>query len=105
MVFDKPIIIEKLNADAEEWSEYFKAHAAVNKTGGSEYSNAGAERSTQTLTFALRYCDKLEPIPYNTQSYRIKYRGHTFNIKDTDLYMENRRENLKLVGESYGEDS
>lgn len=102
MTFDKPIIIEKQDPDTEEWFTYFRAHAAINKSGGSEYLNAGAERSTQILTFTLRYCDKLEPIPYSTQLFRIWYRNHVFNIKDTDLYMENRRGNMKLVGESYG---
>lgn len=102
MVFDKPIIIQQQNPDTETWTDYFHAHAAVNKSGGSEYLNAGAERSSATLIFELRYCSMLEPIRYNTQVYRILYRGKTFNIKNTDLYMEDMRNNLKLVGEFYG---
>lgn len=101
MVFDKAIIIEQQDPETEAWSEYFRGHASVNKTGGSEYLGGGVERSTHALTFELRYQSMLEAIRFNTQLYRIRYRGHLFNITDVDLYMEDRRENLKLVGESY----
>jgi SPP1 family predicted phage head-tail adaptor len=103
MIFDKPIIIEIQNPDSEQWGEYFYTHASVNKTGSSEYLNAGAERSTQTLTFEVRHCLPLEAVRYNTPIYRIKYRGQIFNIKDSDLYMEDKRNNIKFVGESYGQ--
>lgn len=103
MVFDKKIIIEQQDPDTEEWAELGNFHASINKTGGSEYANAGAERSSLSLTFTLRYCKKLDPIQLNTSLYRIIYRGHLFNIRDTDLFMERRRGVIKLMGVSYGE--
>ena len=47
MVYDKPIIIQKINEDTEDWEDLFDKplHARVNKSGGSEYLNAGANQS------------------------------------------------------------
>ena len=100
MVFDKPIIIEQCDENTEKWNAFAKIHARVNKTGGSEFLNAGAERYQNTVTFEMRYVKKLEKIRLNTQLFRLFYRGNRYNIINYDDYMEKHR-TIKLIGESY----
>jgi SPP1 family predicted phage head-tail adaptor len=99
MRFDKPIKIEKQDNKSEKWEDFANCHARVNKTGGSEYVNAGAVRSRNTLTFEIRYSRQLEDIRLNTQIYRIYYRGAYYNIIDYDDYLE-KHSTIKLIGES-----
>ena len=101
MVYDKPIIIQKINEDSEEWEDLFKLHARVNKSNGSEYLNAGANQSKSTRVFEVRYFKDLEDIDDNRGVYRIVYRGKTYNITDYDDYLE-KHETIKLLGVSYG---
>lgn len=53
MVFDKPITIEKLNSDTDEYEKEFQLHAKVNKTSAKNFSENGAERTGMSLTFAI----------------------------------------------------
>lgn len=101
MAFDKPITIQIQDPETEEWSNVLNLHATVNKTGGGSNFNAGTDQHTASLTFKLRYVKKLEDIAYNTQPYRIIYRGRAFKVVDYDDYMEQHRE-IKLVGEYCG---
>lgn len=102
MTYDKPITIQKIDEDTELWSDLWDLHARVNKTTGSEYVEAGANRSQSTKTFELRYFNGLEAIDYNRGLYRIKYRGYTYNILDYDDYMETHI-NVKIKAVSYGD--
>lgn len=102
MTFDKPITIQKINQDTEQWSNLWPLHARINKTTGSEYVEAGADRSQSTKTFEVRYFAGIEDIDFNRGLYRIIYRGHTFNIVDYDDYMESHQV-VKLKAVSYGE--
>lgn len=101
MRYDKPIIIQVQDPTTEEWADKLHPHASVNKTGGGTNFEAGTDQHNTSLTFKLRYVKALEELVYNTQPYRIVYRGHTFKVVDYDDYMEQHRE-LKLVGEYYG---
>lgn len=101
MVYDKPIIIQKVDTATREWSDLYKPHARVNKTGGSEYLNAGANQSKSTRVFEIRYFKDLEDIDENRGIYRIIYRGRTYNITDYDDYLEEHK-TVKLLGVSYG---
>ena len=101
MVYDKPIIIQKINEDTEEWEDLFTLHAKVNKSGGSEYLNAGANQSRSTRVFEIRYFRDLEDIDDNRGIYRIIYRDRTYNITDYDDYQEQHK-TVKLLGVSYG---
>jgi SPP1 family predicted phage head-tail adaptor len=101
MHYDKPITIQVQDPETEEWTDKLKLHANVNKTGGGTVFNAGANQYNTSLTFRLRYVRALEDLAYNTQPYRILYRGRTFKVVDYDDYMEQHRE-IKLVGEYYG---
>lgn len=100
MTYDKPITIEVQDPDTEQWVESLKLHARVNKTGGGQALNAGADQYKVSLTFELRYVKALEAIAYNTQPFRVIYRGRQFKVVDYDDYMEQHR-TVKLVGEFY----
>lgn len=102
MTFDRPIVIQKIDQETEQWSDLWPLHARINKTTGSEYVEAGADRSQSTKTFELRYFAGLEDVDFNRGLYRIIYRGHTFNIVDYDDYMESHQV-VKLKAVSYGE--
>ena len=102
MIYDKPIIIEKRDPQSGEFSEWLKLHARVNKTGGGEREASGARRSAASLTFELRYVSLLFDIFFNTQDYRIIYRGAVFVINDYDDYMEQHK-TVRLEGEFVGE--
>lgn len=97
-----PLTIQVIDPDTEEWSDHLHLHAIqVNKTGSGESFAAGAEQYHPRLTFRLRWCKALEDVAYNTQLYRIVYRGHTYNIQDYDDYME-KHQTVNLVGMAYG---
>lgn len=97
-----PITIQKLDDDTEKWSDFLHLHALqVNKTGGSESYNAGAEQFHVRLTFELRWCKALEDAMYSPQLYRIVYNGRNYNIGDYDDFMQQHR-NVKLMGVAYG---
>ncbi|MBQ7013392.1 MAG: head-tail adaptor protein [Oscillospiraceae bacterium] len=100
MRYDKPIIVQKQNEDTETWEDLLHLHARVNKTGGGQSLNAGADQYHPSLTFDLRYTAALEEMRYAPQLYRILYRGHTFKMADYDDYMEQHR-TVKIVGELY----
>lgn len=96
-----PITVQ-IQDDAGKWSDELYLHARkVNKTGGGQAYNAGADQYKTTLTFEVPYFNGLENMRYNPQLYRILYRGHTFKLVDWDDFMEEHR-TVKLVGEAYG---
>ena len=101
MTYDKPIIVQQQDSETEEWADRWKLHARVNKSGGGQTLNAGADQYRATLTFEVRYFKALEELRYNPQPFRVIYRGHTFKLVDYDDYMEQHR-TVKLVGEAYG---
>lgn len=102
MTFDKPIIIQQIDEETEEWSDKWNLHARINKTSGTEYVNAGADISRAIKTFEVRYFQDLADVDYNRGLYRIIYRDHVFNIVDYDDYME-RHQTVRIKAESYGE--
>ena len=101
MVYDKPIIIQIRDEDTEDWIDKFTLHARVNKSGGSEYLNAGAVQSKSTRVFEVRYFPEIEAIDDNRDMYRILYRDRTYNITDYDDFQEQHK-TVKLLGVSYG---
>lgn len=100
-VYDRPIIIQKINSDTEKWEDLYKLHARINKASNdNEYLSAGAIQSKKSLTFEVRYFKGLEDISLNTQHYRVVYENHNYNIKDYDDYML-KHMTIKLLGVSY----
>lgn len=98
-MYDKPIVIQKIDEVTEEWAPLFNLHAKINKSGGGEYLKGGSERSTAKLVFEVRYFKALEDIFLNTSFYRIIYRNNIFNIEDYDDFMEQHK-TVKLLGVS-----
>jgi SPP1 family predicted phage head-tail adaptor len=97
-----PFTIQVQDPDTEEWTDLLHLHALqVNKTGGGETASAGAEQFHLRLTFEVRWCKPLEDVIHSPQTHRIVYRDRTYNIRDYDDFMEQRR-TVRLVGEAYG---
>lgn len=100
-VFDRPIIIQKINELTEAWENLYKVHASINKAkDNNEYLNAGAVRAKRTLVFEVRYFKDLEDISLNTQIYRIVYQGVPYNIVDYDDFMLSHK-TVSILGASY----
>lgn len=100
MTYDKPITVQVLNESTEQWADLLRLHARVNKTGGGQTLNAGADQYHATLTFEVRYSRALESLRFKPQLYRVLYRDHTFRVKDYDDFMEQHR-TVRIVGELY----
>jgi head-tail adaptor len=97
-----PITVQRMDLDTEQWSDLLNLHALqVNRAGGGEAFNAGAEQFHLRMTFDVRWCKAVDELRWDTQSHRIVYRGHTFNIVDYDDYME-QHITVRLTGEAYG---
>lgn len=101
MTYNRLITIQQQDLKTEEWTDLWHLHARVNKTGGGQMLNAGADQYKASLTFEVRFFSALEGIKFNPQPFRIVYEGHTFKLVDYDDFMERHR-TVKLVGEAYG---
>lgn len=100
-VYNKLIVIQKLNNDTEKWADYYPTHANVNKASGKEYYNARTDISSSTMIFSVRYCKELKDIMYNTDSYRVLFENRHFDIKNVDDYKLEHNE-LNIVGDFNG---
>lgn len=99
-IYDKPIIVQKIDEVTEKWKSIYTLHANVNKTRqGEEYLSAGAIQSKNKLTFEVRYFKKIEDIELNTQLYRILFNGNIYDIHDYDDYKYEHK-NVRLLGVS-----
>ncbi|SFE84082.1 phage head closure protein [Peptostreptococcus sp. D1] len=97
-IYDKPIIIQKVDEETERWRSIYTLHAHINKSKkGDEFLSAGAIQSKQTLTFDIRYFKNIEDISLNTQLYRVLYNGHIYDISDYDDFMF-KHKNVRLLG-------
>lgn len=96
------INFEILDEDTEAWNDYYNCFAKANIAGGNEYLGSGAEQSTSSTIFTIRYCEKLKDLYLNTQSYRIKFRGAIYDIQEVDNYMF-RNETLRIKAVGRGE--
>lgn len=100
-LYDRPILIQKINELTETWEDVFKVHASINKAkGDDEYLSAGAIQGKRNLIFDIRYFADLEDISLNIQSYRVVYRGVPYDIKDYDDYML-KHKTVKILAVSY----
>ena len=87
MVFNKLIIIQKVDEETEEWSDLYNLHANINKNKtDNKYLSAGAIQSKANLVFEVRYFKELAHIFTNTQLYRIIYNDINYEIVDYDDY-------------------
>lgn len=100
MKLDRPIVVQRLD-DEEEWADWRRAHASVNKTIGSTSVDAGSMRTNRTLTFKVRWAPWCAEVAVETQRYRILYEGHPYAVEDTDDFMEGHRL-FSMEGVFYG---
>jgi SPP1 family predicted phage head-tail adaptor len=99
--YDRPVSIQRINDDTEQWETVFTVHASINKAKtDDEYLNAGAIQAKKNLIFEVRYFADLEDIGLNLQTYRLVYMGVPYNIGDYDDYMLQHK-TVKLLGVSY----
>lgn len=96
----KMIRIQRQDPDTEVWSDVARLHARVNKTGGGQSFDAGADQHPYVLDFDVRYSRLVSPLAYAPHLYRIVYAGHTFKVVDTDDYMEG-HQYLRIRGRIY----
>ncbi len=104
MPIGDPVEILILN-DEDELETYYKAHLLkTNKTKSTEYVEAGGERSSAFVTFTLRWNKLLEPVEFDMPSYRLKWRGHMFDIVGFDDFMyQHRKVDLSCRSFDYSE--
>ena len=81
---DKRITIQQ--ASSEEQFDTIGNQAAVTGDSDKEEHNAKEPREKSVKNFKIRYCSKLEDM--TTDCYRIKYRGHYYNIVSIDNLAE-----------------
>ena len=92
---DKRITIQQISSEEQfdsvgnqlpGWIDYHSCWAAV--TGDSDKEGHGAKepREKSVKNFKIRYCSKLEDM--TTDCYRIKYRGHYYDIVSIDNLAE-----------------
>ena len=68
------------------WTDYHSCWAAVTGDSDKESYNAKEPREKSVKNFKIRYCSKLEDM--TTDCYRIKYRGHYYDIVSIDNLAE-----------------
>ena len=90
MAMNKPIKIQKLDLETEEWIDYYKCYAEVNKSSGREYFNAKTNITENTYNFKVRYLSQLENTIFNNNQYRIIYKNNIFKIINVDDKQEKR---------------
>lgn len=100
-VYDKRIILQKMDEESEQWEDVLIMHASINKSrNDSEVSSSGATKISRSLTFEVRYFGALEQIIDNTELYRIAYNGGKYNITDYDDYMLQHK-TVRMTGALY----
>lgn len=100
-LYDRPIIIQKINEASKRWEDVYTVHASINKAkSDNEFLSAGAIQAKKNLTFEVRYFEGLEDISLNLQRYRILYRKVPYNITDYDDFML-KHKTVKILGVSY----
>lgn len=87
-VYDKRIVLQKMDEETELWEDALTMHASINKAqNDSEISSSGTTKISRALSFEVRHFKGLEQIADNTELYRIIYNGSRYNITDYDDYM------------------
>lgn len=64
------------------WEDYYSCFATIGGEGGNEKLEAGQTADGATITFSVRYCNKLVDIM--STGFRILFRGEIYNILSVD---------------------
>lgn len=96
-----PLTIQRLGADGI-WEDWMNLHALrVNPYSSRENEDDGGEQAWTTIDFTVRWCRRLEEVQFSRPSFRIVWKGHHFDIRRYDDYMNNHK-SVKLTGVSRG---
>lgn len=75
------------------WEDYYSCFATIGGEGGNEKLEAGQITDGASITFSVRYCDKLVDIV--STGFRILFRGEIYNILSVD-HMNWKKKSLKF---------
>lgn len=75
------------------WEDYYSCFATIGGENGSEKLEAGQTADGASITFSVRYCNKLVDIV--STSFRILFRGEIYNILSID-HMNWKKKSLKF---------
>lgn len=73
-------IIDEIKCRTTELHDFYTCWASVSGVPGREYWIAREQHEENTLSFKVRYCQKLAEI--NKTEYFIKYKNKIYNITD-----------------------
>lgn len=99
--FDRPIVIQRKDQEKRQWIRHLVLHAHINTTSSNEYTTAGSTRSSQSLTFTVRYNPALKEIAHALQDYRIVWDGGFYRINSYDDFGLG-HQTVKMVAEHHG---
>ena len=89
-------IVDKIGNRTSGWNTYHECYAYVNQTSASEYGVSPERISEESVTFIVRWCEKLRSM--SSKEYRIKFSNATYNIVGIDD-VQLKHEKLRILTE------
>lgn len=94
ILFQKSAVVSDAIGNRKNvWEDYYSCFATIGGEGGNEKLEAGQTTDGATITFSVRYCDKLVDIV--STSFRILFCGEIYNILSVD-HMNWKKKSLKF---------
>lgn len=94
ITFQKSVVqSDSIGNRKNAWEDYYSCFATIGGEGGNERLEAGQTVEGATITFSVRYCDKLVDIM--STGFRIQFRGEIYNILSVD-HMNWKKKSLKF---------
>lgn len=105
MPIGDPVEVFRLNDD-NELEPYWKGHLLKsNKTRSKATFEAGGEQDSACVTFTVRWCPLISEIEFDMSSFRVVWRGKTFDVIGYDDFMYQHRKvdiSCRSLGGPYG---
>ncbi len=99
MKFDKLVEILQYDEKSDRYGYFLEIHAKVNFVKSEENESNNSNSVKTKISVEARYSNILNELFNNTQHYRIRFKGISFNIISFDNFMfENKT--IKLTGVS-----
>ena len=97
IVIQKNVLeIDEVGNHVNVWRDWHLCACYANMTRGSESSEAGHTLSSDTVTFTVRYCERISQI--TSDGYRICFNGNLYNITYVDDF-QFRHETFKITAQ------
>lgn len=94
ITFQKSVVTsDSIGNRKNAWEDYYFCFATIGGESGNEKLEAGQTIDGATITFSVRYCDKLVDIM--STGFRILFRGEIYNILSID-HMNWKKKSLKF---------